>query len=308
MLPKSQIIWDLGHQNAQITSIWDLGFGISAKNTNYNLGFGIWDLEFWHLGFRHLDFEFGRQTKSFTFGNIYDVTKETSHATLRIVLQSNISSNFVSSEVIQLNEETPLFGMKPDIQKILNKFQKIFEKILNFKIEDNQLIYNREFDTKLIKKIILSELDSRCHGSSPSIIILEPGNNPNSDDTILNAAMMYKLDLKLGDDDYLDIVADQALFGRLIKCKEKWPKLRPLLGQFHTSKDFCSVLLVLFSSYGIFNFASELGLVSQFNQFTDYLFNPQIICSIRGSSIQSVDNPLNPSNLRIICSIRGSSV
>ncbi|RHZ83384.1 hypothetical protein Glove_95g15 [Diversispora epigaea] len=58
VLPKSQIIWDLGRQNAQITSIWDLGFGISAKNTNYNLGFGIWD-----LGFRHLDFEFGRQRK-----------------------------------------------------------------------------------------------------------------------------------------------------------------------------------------------------------------------------------------------------
>ncbi|RHZ58763.1 hypothetical protein Glove_368g25 [Diversispora epigaea] len=41
VLPKSQIIWDLERQNAQITSIWDLGFGILAKNTNYNLGFGI---------------------------------------------------------------------------------------------------------------------------------------------------------------------------------------------------------------------------------------------------------------------------
>ncbi|RHZ57261.1 hypothetical protein Glove_391g13 [Diversispora epigaea] len=64
MLPKSQIIWDLGCQNAQITSIWDLGFGISAKNTNCNLGFGIWDLGFrqkiliviWDLGFGIWDF------------------------------------------------------------------------------------------------------------------------------------------------------------------------------------------------------------------------------------------------------------
>ncbi|RHZ72433.1 hypothetical protein Glove_242g221 [Diversispora epigaea] len=47
VLPKSQIIWDLGRQNAQITSIWDLGFGILAKNTNYNLGFGIWDFGIW---------------------------------------------------------------------------------------------------------------------------------------------------------------------------------------------------------------------------------------------------------------------
>ncbi|RHZ85495.1 hypothetical protein Glove_65g41 [Diversispora epigaea] len=47
VLPKSQIIWDLGRQNAQITSIWDLGFEISAKDTNYNLGFGIWDFGIW---------------------------------------------------------------------------------------------------------------------------------------------------------------------------------------------------------------------------------------------------------------------
>ena len=60
MLPKSQIIWDLGRQNpkllvfgtskSQITSIWDLGFGISAKNTNHNLGFGIWDFGIWDFG------------------------------------------------------------------------------------------------------------------------------------------------------------------------------------------------------------------------------------------------------------------
>ncbi|RHZ55870.1 hypothetical protein Glove_410g98 [Diversispora epigaea] len=56
VLPKSQIIWDLGCQNAQITSIWDLGFGISAKNTNYNLGFGIWDFGIWisNLGGREM--------------------------------------------------------------------------------------------------------------------------------------------------------------------------------------------------------------------------------------------------------------
>ncbi|RHZ83723.1 hypothetical protein Glove_88g110 [Diversispora epigaea] len=52
LLPKSQIIWDLGCQNAQITSIWDLGFGISAKNTNYNLGFGILAFGISVFGFR----------------------------------------------------------------------------------------------------------------------------------------------------------------------------------------------------------------------------------------------------------------
>ncbi|RHZ44227.1 hypothetical protein Glove_750g24 [Diversispora epigaea] len=49
VLLKSQIIWNLGRQNTQITNIWDLGFEISAKDTNYNLGFGIWDFGIWIL-------------------------------------------------------------------------------------------------------------------------------------------------------------------------------------------------------------------------------------------------------------------
>ncbi|RHZ68599.1 hypothetical protein Glove_294g18 [Diversispora epigaea] len=41
VLPKSQIIWDLGRQNVQITSIWDLGFGILAFGISA-FGFRIW--------------------------------------------------------------------------------------------------------------------------------------------------------------------------------------------------------------------------------------------------------------------------
>ncbi|RHZ85496.1 hypothetical protein Glove_65g40 [Diversispora epigaea] len=37
VLPKSQIIWDLGRQNAQITNIWDLGFGIWDFGKKYQL-------------------------------------------------------------------------------------------------------------------------------------------------------------------------------------------------------------------------------------------------------------------------------
>ncbi|RHZ76199.1 hypothetical protein Glove_202g14 [Diversispora epigaea] len=69
VLPKSQIIWDLGHQNAQITSIWDLGFGISAKNTNCNLGFGRWDFGIWNFGIWILNL--GGSTCSHDFGPLY---------------------------------------------------------------------------------------------------------------------------------------------------------------------------------------------------------------------------------------------
>ena len=78
---------------------------------------------------------------------------------------------------------------------------------------------------------------------------------------------------------FLDIVADEAIFRRLIKCREKWPHIRPLLGQWHTSKDFCSVLLVLFSSYGLLSLASRLGVrfLDKFESAVDYRSTARVL-------------------------------
>ena len=146
-------------------------------------------------------------------------------------------------------------------QEALNSFQKILEKLLDFrKTNEENLVYNQNFDAEIIKKEILAEFEHGCQGPSPYVVILEPGDNPNSDQAILGAANMYKADFNLLESEYLDIVADEAIFRRLTRCQAQYPQLRPLLRQWHTSKDFCSVLLVLFSSYGIFNFARELGI------------------------------------------------
>ena len=121
--------------------------------------------------------------------------------------------------------------------------------MLDFEEIEDELIYKTDFDAETIKRLILDKLDQGCLGPSPNIVILEPGANPNSDEEILRVAEMYKEDFALESHSFLDIMADEAIFRRLIKCQEKWPNIRPLLGQWHTSKDFCSVLLVLFSSY-----------------------------------------------------------
>src|SRR5205814_9799856 len=75
------------------------------------------------------------------------------------------------------------------------------------------------------------------------------------------------------------IEADEAIFRRLIKCQEKWPNVRPLLGQWHTSKDFCSVLLVLFSSYGLLSLASHLGVrfLDKFEAVVDYRSTARVL-------------------------------
>lgn len=90
---------------------------------------------------------------------------------------------------------------------------------------------------------------------------------------------MYKKDFAIEDHSFLDIVADEAIFRRLIKCREKWPHIRPLLGQWHTSKDFCSVLIVLFSSYGLLSFASHLGVrfLDKFESAVDYRSTARVL-------------------------------
>ncbi len=70
----------------------------------------------------------------------------------------------------------------------------------------------------------------------------------------------------------MDIVANKAIFCWLIKCQKKWPNIRPLLGQWYTSKDFCSVLIVLFSNYDLLSLASCLGIrfLDKFESVIDY--------------------------------------
>ncbi|UZN98898.1 uncharacterized protein OCT59_000183 [Rhizophagus irregularis] len=170
-----------------------------------------------------------------------------------MVFQSTIPNNLASrqEEIITLDE---------------NYATNIFE-------------YNRNFDAETIKKEILAEFEHGCKGPSPHVVILEPADNPNSDQAILEAANMYKADFNLQENGYLDIVADEAIFRQLMRCQAQFPQLRLLLGQWHTSKDFCSVLIVLFSSYGLLNFARKLGVrfLDKFEAAVDYRTTSRVL-------------------------------
>ena len=55
---------------------------------------------------------------------------------------------------------------------------------------------------------------------------MEFGDNietPNSDEGIFQSTYMY---FDLGPNEYLDVIADGAIFRRLVKQKEIWPKLQ----------------------------------------------------------------------------------
>ncbi|RHZ81243.1 hypothetical protein Glove_122g100 [Diversispora epigaea] len=71
-------------------------------------GNNIWNL----ATIDNIDFK----EKSFKFDNIYDVTRNNSHTTLRMVFQTQlpIEIKTVPEEVIELTAKTPLFGLNQD--------------------------------------------------------------------------------------------------------------------------------------------------------------------------------------------------
>ena len=151
-------------------------------------GNNIWNLAI----INNIDFK----VKSFKFGNIYDVTCGSSHATLQIAFQMQLPFEIDTGleQIIELTAKTLLFGMNKDIDKALIVFQQIIYELLDFKKINEKLTYKTNFNSETIKHIILSRLDHGCHGPSSNIVILEPGSNPNSDEEILHVAEMYKED------------------------------------------------------------------------------------------------------------------
>ncbi|GBC07900.1 hypothetical protein RclHR1_07760015 [Rhizophagus clarus] len=134
-------------------------------------------------------------------------------------------------EIIELTVNTPLFSMNPEIDKILLIFQEVFQGLLDLKNINEELSYKRDFDAENVKQNILAKLDYGCLRPSPNAIILKSEINSNSDEEILYTAEMYKNEFALKDNNFFDIVADEAIYCRLIKCRKKWSiKLRTLLG------------------------------------------------------------------------------
>ncbi|CAJ0639950.1 4408_t:CDS:1, partial [Entrophospora sp. SA101] len=73
------------------------------------------------------------------------------------------------------------------------------------------------------------------------------------------AARMYYDDIGLDSTGHLDLASDESIFRKLNKLNESETEIRLLLGAWHTSKAMCGTLLTIFSGYGIYNLAANLG-------------------------------------------------
>jgi hypothetical protein len=211
--------------------------------------------------------------KTFTYGNIFDVTRETSHTTLRMAFQTELP-NPINETKDDENElvTNQVFGMNDEAHQILDCFDKIFDECLAFYYSNGELQYMMDFDASTIHDKILEKLAHGCFGHSSHVVILEAGGIPNNNEGIYQSAKMYKSDFSLDSDNYLDIVADESIYRRLTNLRQEWPNLRPILGQWHTNKDMASALITIFSSYGIFDLCVAIGVkfLDKFESVIDY--------------------------------------
>jgi hypothetical protein len=201
--------------------------------------------------------------KTFAYGNIFDSIRNNSYATLRIVFQFTLPLSIESiidndsdniSDNDNENDDIILFGESNFTNDLLNKYGKIFNELLLQKSKDWDVadLYNHE----IIKNIKLG-----CQNiPPPNVVILKPGDNPCNDSNVHNSCDMYNDDLGISDVDHLDVACDEAIFRRLILYHKNRRNVRLFLGQWHTSKDMCSALITIFSGYGIFDLAANLGV------------------------------------------------
>ncbi|RHZ63732.1 hypothetical protein Glove_328g119 [Diversispora epigaea] len=107
-------------------------------------------------------------TKSFTFGNIYNTTRQSSHTILRMVFQYNLPVPLTSFLNIKLNNIGSVLGPNITSKNILEIFNNIFDKLLFENLLGNN--YNTNFCTDTIHQEIITQVEYGCQCESPNVV------------------------------------------------------------------------------------------------------------------------------------------
>jgi hypothetical protein len=257
---------------------------------------------------------------AFKYGNIYDFSRNTLHATLRMVFQFNLPTpifNITDTRALMLpNGNRQLLGYNAFSIEVINKFEFIFKKLLQYENDSEYMLIN-QIDDVYIHEEILKYMPKGTFVAPPNVVILEAGKKPNDNEDIFETCERYLDDIELVKNksgEYLHIASDESIFRRIVKYSSHInSNCCPILGQWHTNKDMCSVLINIFSGYGIFNLAEFLGakFLSNFQKVVDYRATCKVLELIWvaiGISLQiysskhqtSIDNLLKNSTNKIL--------
>jgi hypothetical protein len=94
----------------------------------------------WNLGvIDNIDFK----EATFGYGNIFDVTRGNSHATLRMLFQFQLSDK-LPNIIDETRENQQIFGPNSFSLQTLNVFNSVFKKLLEY--DKNTLMHCSDFD------------------------------------------------------------------------------------------------------------------------------------------------------------------
>src|SRR6185437_3023245 len=154
----------------------------------------------------NIDFE----EATYEHGNIYNKTLKTFHATLHVIFQFTLpqqigsitnNNNNNNEDEMELDETTCLIGDNFYSKAWLGKVNNVIRNLITSKqhtLDDDKMagINPDDVHMELLKDITIG-----CKVPKPNIIILEPGEAPNSNENIEKVCFTYFDDLNITNED-----------------------------------------------------------------------------------------------------------
>ena len=188
--------------------------------------------------------------ETFAYDNIFDTTRKTTHATLRMVFQLSHPLSKIITESKLITDYYFYIGISIFIKDKLQKFEDTFGLLLN--------LYGENFEIQQVHEELWKNLKMKCQVEPLNVVILEPGDNSNNTENIYAAARIYFNNVGIDGIENLEIAYDKAIFRRFNILNEI--NIQPLLDVWHTLKAMCITLLIIFSGYGIYDLAAHFGI------------------------------------------------
>lgn len=152
------------------------------------------------------------------------MAQKSSHAILRMVFQFSLSQplSAIFSKADLSKKLDFEIGISPFVESELSRFEKVFTLLLETRDTD--------FDSNDILMEIKKGITMDNDLPLPNVMILESGDNPNNNDDMQNAALMYLKDIGLETSGFISLVTDQAIYRRLYELYEAHQEFRFILG------------------------------------------------------------------------------
>ncbi|CAG8658569.1 11972_t:CDS:2 [Ambispora gerdemannii] len=123
------------------------------------------------------------------------------------------------------------------MKKWQEKVNTVFGQLIN---------KEQKFGVEHLDAIIKKYIGSALFVAPPNVVILEPGKAPSKNEYIHQTVNMFLEDFGYMKNSVLHLMCDEAIYHRMKDYKNEEQIVYCILGQWHTNKSMCSVLIAIF--------------------------------------------------------------